>query len=205
MSILYVTASARCQAESVSRQVGEAFVRAVSARTSEPVTRLDLAVQPLPELNAAILAVWNGFTPQSQSPIDVTATDFYGPLTAQLFAHTKYVFAFPNYNLSVPPVLAQYVLGAMRAGKTFTCTAGGYSGLLRGKRAMLICSSGGMCSAVDSPAYCYGPGWLSGVLSMSGVHDVRTLMVEGHEENPSQAERILQCAIAKAQAAAGEF
>lgn len=205
MSILYLTTSARCQAESVSRQVSEAFVQAVMHRTGEPVTRLDLAAQPLPEINAAVLAAWNGFTPPSRNRIDVHVTDFYSSLTAQLFSHTKYVFAFPNYNLAVPPVLAQYVLGAIRAGKTFFCTADGYSGLLRGKRAMLICSSGGICSEYGSAAYCYGPSWLSGVLSMSGVRDIRTLIVEGHEENPSQAERILKRGLTDARAAAREF
>ena len=205
MSILYLTASARSQDESVSRRMGEIFIRTAAARTGEAVTRLDLAAQPLPDINSAVLAAWNGFAPPDSNPIDVHVTDFYSSLTTQLFAHTKYVFAFPNYNLSVPPILAQYVLGVMRAGKTFTCGAEGYAGLLRGKRAMLICSSGGMCSRAGSSTYCYGPAWLSGVLSMSGVRDIRTLIVEGHEENPSQAERILKRGMEDAQAAAKDF
>lgn len=205
MSILYITASARSLAESVSRRLGEVFVHTVSGRTGEKVTRLDLTAQPLPDISAAVLASWNSFTPSNRSPIDVTVTDFYASLTEQLFAHTKYVFAFPNYNLTVPPVLAQFVLGAMRVGKTFTATAEGYNGLLRGKRAMLICSSGGVCSAPNIPTHCYGPDWLTGVLSMSGVRDIRTLIVEGHEENPPLAKRIVQQGMEDVKAAAAAF
>ena len=93
------------------------------------------------------------------------------------------VIATPIYNFGVPAALKAWVDQVARARKTFRYTDNGPIGLLEGKKAYIVVSSGGTEVGSETD---FATGYLKHVLGFLGIHDVTVfaadqLMVHGEQ------------------------
>ncbi len=90
-------------------------------------------------------------------------------LVAELTAADIVVIGVPLYNFSVPAVLKAWIDQIARANLTFRYEGGGPVGLLEGKRAYIVMTSGGteLSGPVD-----YASDYLRHVLGFVGIKDV---------------------------------
>lgn len=101
-------------------------------------------------------------------------------LIADLQQGDEYVFGVPMHNFSVPGNLKLWIDQVMRAGKTFSYTANGPTGLLTGKKATLLIASGGAYGKGSAMAsFNFVAPYLETVLGFMGITEVTTISAEG--------------------------
>ncbi|WP_099223681.1 NAD(P)H-dependent oxidoreductase [Listeria costaricensis] len=128
----------------------------------------------------------------------------YGALTEQFMAADKYIFVYPLWNLSIPPVLKAYIDTFVVAGKTFRYTEHGAEGLLKNKKAIQIHGSGGVYSNLEFN-YSHGEPYVKTILGFIGAEVEPTIFVEGIDHDPSREEEIVAAAKKEAAARAKTF
>ena len=162
-TVLRIDASARSE-DSTSRALADAVIARLSPAST--VTR-DLS-RGLPQIDADWLAA--SFTPEDdRTPEQVQALALSDRLVAELKAADTLVIATPIYNFGIPAPLKAWVDLIARARVTFRYTEAGPEGLLHGKTAVLVVTSGG--TEVDSPIDFATP-YLRQVLKFVGITDV---------------------------------
>ncbi|MEI6437828.1 MAG: NAD(P)H-dependent oxidoreductase [Candidatus Omnitrophota bacterium] len=83
-------------------------------------------------------------------------------MTDQLVAADLVVVAYPMYNFSQPAIVKAWFDSVMQKGKTWDLTPTGYAGLLKGRKALIVTTSGG--------AYDGDMAFLEHSVSLSRVH-----------------------------------
>lgn len=173
--ILYVRSSLFADA-SVSNQLADEYVtKLTDAYPGSEITTLDLAVDPLPHLDAAEFNAW--LVPEAErNPEQQALAGVSDRLLDQLFAHDTLVLAVPMYNLGIPSTLKAWIDRVARAGRTFRYTAQGPQGLLQGMSAHLVFARGG--DYRDTPLDTQ-TGHLQSVLGLMGISAPETIYAEG--------------------------
>lgn len=97
-------------------------------------------------------------------------------LISELEATDLLVIAAPMYNLGVPAQLKTYIDYLNLAGRTFRYTENGPEGLIVGKKAVVILTSGGEYRAVNLDLHRQ---YLQAVLNFIGIKDVEFVYAEG--------------------------
>ena len=197
--ILVIESSARQQG-SVSRQLTEQFIAQwKSAHPQDQVQVRDLAVAPVPHLDATLLGGWMKPAPQ-QSAAEREALQRSEQLTDELIAADVLVLAAPMYNFAIPSTLKAWLDHVLRAGKTFKYTETGPQGLLQGKRAFVLTARGGMYAG--SPLDHQEP-YLRQALGFIGIDQVEFVHAEGlnmgeeqQRQGLSKAQALLSTALA---------
>ncbi|WP_168224842.1 FMN-dependent NADH-azoreductase [Rhodoferax aquaticus] len=100
-------------------------------------------------------------------------------LVNELIAATTVVIASPMYNRTVPSSLKAWIDHVVRPGLTFTYDEKGRKGLLSGKKAILLCATGGVYSKGDGVAEDFLVPYLRCILEFMGVKDVSVYRAEG--------------------------
>ena len=173
--VLVIESSAR-QQDSVSRQLTADFVTQwQAAHPQDQVQVRDLAKQPVPHLDEALLGGWMKPVEQ-QSEAEQAAAVRSNQLTDELLAADVLVLAAPMYNFAIPSTLKAWLDHVLRAGVTFKYTETGPQGLLTGKRAFVLTARGGIYagSGLD-----HQEPYLRQALAFIGIHDVQFIHAEG--------------------------
>jgi len=168
------------QATSVSRELTAEFVR--TWRASHPdgdVIQRDLAAAPPPVIGSAWIAA--AYTPEEQlteqQKQELAASD---ALIAELLRADEYVIGVAMHNFTVPTVLKLWVDQIVRKGVTFSYSAAGAEGLLKGKKATVIVASGGVyAEGTPAAAMNFADPYLRSILAFIGVTDVRFVSAGG--------------------------
>lgn len=192
LRVLRVDASARVEG-SVSRQLADALLGELGARVPAlSVARRDVA-PGLPFVDAAWVGA-NLADPEARTVTERDALAHSDALVAELMAADVLVIATPIYNFSVPASLKAWIDQVARARLTFRYGASGPEGLLSGKKAYVIATSGGteVGSAID-----FATPWLRFVLGFLGISDVEVIaadrgMQRGDTARQHAAARIAQ-------------
>ena len=174
-NILYLTASIRADAESVSRGLGQSIVDGLAAKSGASVTTRDLAANDLPYVSAERFAA--NLTPAAdRTPEQADLAAIADTLIAELQGADTIVIATPVYNFGPPATLKAWADLVARAGTTFQYTANGPEGLLKGKKAYLAIATGGtpVGSEVD-----FMSRWLTFFLGFLGITDVEMVAADG--------------------------
>ncbi|MGV9820230.1 FMN-dependent NADH-azoreductase [Nocardia xishanensis] len=143
-SLLHINASARGES-SQSRAIAKAFIDKLAARRSDlTVDTLDLFETGLPDFGtdaaAAKLAV---FTGSEQTPEQAAAWERARQVFDRFAAADIYVLNIPIWNAGVPYIFKQWVDLVTQPGWAFSFDPEvGYTGLLEGKRALTVYTSG---------------------------------------------------------------
>lgn len=178
MKLLFVKGSPRGK-QSTSARVADSFLSAYRAR--HPIVQIDeidLWQEPLPEFDGDKAAAKMSFF--GEGTLDgarKTAWDQIVSITQRFASADDYLFTVPMWNGGIPYRLKLYIDIITQPGLLFGFDpAAGYSGLLRGKRATVIYTSGVYAQGV-SPAFgvdhhsTYFDDWLRFV----GISDIATI------------------------------
>ncbi|WP_100330662.1 FMN-dependent NADH-azoreductase [Bacillus xiapuensis] len=192
-NILFIKANSRPADQAVSVQLYQAFLENFKASHPEAsVTELDLFKENLPyydtdKINGMFkLAKGLELTPEEEK-----AAAIVNKYLNQFLAADKVVIAFPLWNFSVPAVLHTYFDYLCQAGKTFRYTAEGPVGLLSDKKVALLNARGGIYSKGPAAASEMSLHYVKTLLSFMGIHDITTVIVEGHNQFPDKAADII--------------
>jgi len=173
LRILEVSASGR-RGDSVSRALTQDLIDTLEDRNGAAiVTRRDLA-DGVPLIDEA----WIGanFTPSEQrTPAQRDVLARSDALVAELVAADVIVIGAPIYNFGVPAALKAWIDMVARARLTFRYTKDGPVGLLSGKKAYVVVTSGGV--PVDSTADFATP-YLRHALGFIGIDDVEVIAAD---------------------------
>ncbi len=139
------------------------------------VVRRDLAARPLPHLDASRLGAL-AKPAAARTPAEAAIAAESDAVIAEVEAATHVVIAAPMYNFGAPSTLKSWFDHLARAGVTFRYTANGPEGLLRGKRATLVTTRGGVHR--DRPHDHLVP-YVRTMLAFVGITDVAVVYAEG--------------------------
>ena len=174
-NVLIIESSARQQG-SFSRQLTRQFISQwQAARPADQVTVRDLALNPVPHLDANLLGGW--MKPEAQRSADEQASlKRSDELTGEVLGADVLVLAAPMYNFAIPSTLKAWLDHVLRAGVTFKYTETGPQGLLTGKKAYVLTARGGLYAGSTSD---HQEPYLRQVLAFIGIHDVTFIHAEG--------------------------
>jgi len=153
--LLYIQASPRGGA-SRSLAVADAYLAALGASTPGlEVDTIELWNAGLPEFDGnrvnAKMTVFGGGTNEGRH---ATLWDEITTIAQRFITADRYLFAIPMWNNGIPYKLKQYIDIIHQPGLTFGFSPEtGYFGLLEGKKATLVYTSGAFSQAFPSPAF----------------------------------------------------
>lgn len=176
MKTLLVINSSVSGTDSASRALVEhAVVELVKANPGALILRRDVGAAPIPHLTTETLAGVRG-TPQTES--EQRTRRLSDELIAELRAADTIVIGAPMYNFGVPTGLRAWFDHVLRAGETFAYSEAGPTGLLAGKRAIIIESRGGLYSEGPAKAFDFQEPYLRQLLGFIGVTEVTFIHAE---------------------------
>jgi FMN-dependent NADH-azoreductase len=160
----------------MSSQLADRFVAEwVVRRSATQVTRRDLAADPIPHLDNASLAAL--ITPaEERTPEQARSVALVDILIREVQEADVLVIGAPMYNFAVPTQLNSWFDRIARAGVTFRYTASGSEGLLKGKKAYVFTSRGGIHR--DRPEDSVVP-FVQQFLNFVGISDIEFVYAEG--------------------------
>ncbi len=190
MSTLLQINASLAGAEGQSSRLAHRFVADWQARhPGGHVIMRDLASDPVPHLTAerfhAFLSQPDAGTDQQRA-----VREYSDALIAELKAADTIVFAVPMYNFSVPSTLRAYFDHIARAGVTFRYTSAGAEGLLKGKKAYVFITRGGIYNDVADTQTPY----LKQFLGFIGITDLTFVYAEGLAMGEETAQKSITAA-----------
>jgi FMN-dependent NADH-azoreductase len=185
--------------DGVSSTLARQFVDTLVARDPEVnVVHRDLGRKPIPHLDAERLTALN--TPaEARSPEQARIAAETDGLVQELQAADLVVLGVPMYNFAVPTQLKAWFDHVARAGVTFRYTADGSEGLLKGKRAVVFTSRGGLHRGRASDSQ---TAFLTTMLQFIGIEDIKIVFAEGLNLGEVPRRDALAAATAELQALA---
>jgi FMN-dependent NADH-azoreductase len=117
---------------------------------------------------------------------------------AEFLAADIVVIGAPMYNFSIPSQLKSWIDSITVAGKTFSYSAAGVTGLCGGKRIIVASSRGGIYTGSSPMASLdYQEAYLRGIFSFLGVTDIAFVRAEGINYGLDHRQRALESALAE--------
>jgi FMN-dependent NADH-azoreductase len=142
--------------------------------TAKVITR-DLARDPVPHLTAETFAAFLA-KPEARTPAQQAAAGFSDALIAELKAADTLVLGLPMYNFGIPSTLKAYFDHVARSGQTFSYTEKGPEGLLKGKKAVVFATRGGLYAGTPKDTQ---TSYVRDFLAFLGIVDVEFVYAEG--------------------------
>lgn len=201
--ILHIDTSPRAE-RSVSRTLSKEFITAwKAAHPNDTVSYRDLGHHPVPHVDEPMIAA--AFTPPTEhSPELVEAIRISNELVDELLAADRYVFGVPMYNFSVPSTFKAYIDQIVRVGRTFAIDSTGYTGLVKGKKLLVVTAQGGSYRPeTPTGAYNFHEPYLRAIFGFIGITDITFIYAdrlglgdEARDQSISEAQAAIQAAIA---------
>lgn len=184
MSKVLVLKSSILAGYSQSSQLADFYVDQAKGN-GDDVTVRDLAANPIPVLDGELVGALRPsdapLTPRQQEALALS-----DELIAELQAHDVVVITAPMYNFNIPTQLKNYFDLIARAGVTFRYTEAGPEGLVKGKRAVILSSRGGIHK--DTASDLLTP-YVKLFLGFIGISDVDFVFAEGIAYGPEVATK----------------
>lgn len=139
----------------------------------------DLNATGIPPIDAAWIAAAytreDKLTPELRNLLSLSES-----LIDELKQADEYVIGVPMHNFSVPSALKLWIDQVVRANKTFSYATGKPEGILQGKKATILITSGGKYDAGTAMAsWNFVEPYLRTVLAFVGVTDVTFITAGG--------------------------
>ena len=165
---------------SVSRRLSAEFVaRWRRAHPDGGVIVRDLNRTDIPTIDAMWLAAADA-PKDSRSAEQNAALALSDQFLAELFAADEYVIAVPMHNWGPSASFKLWADYLVRYGETIAYTPDGPRGMLRGKRATFVITSGGIYRAgTPGEKISYLEPWLRTFFAFLGVEDVHFVVADG--------------------------
>ena len=176
--ILIVESSPR-GSESASRKLVSIVRARLEAQYPEArVVERDLAHEKLSHLDEAALKGMAARNPV-EAELFKEALRLSDQLTEELLSSDFLVIASPMWNFGIPSSLKAWIDHVIRAGRTFNYAGTSVEGLAKGKRAILVLSSGGVFSEGPWKSWDTVEPYLRQILGFIGIDDIQTVRAEG--------------------------
>ena len=187
-TILVLTASPRGE-RSVSRTLTTDFARLWAQHHPQDTVLLrDIGHHPVPHVTEPWVV--GAFAPaDSQNAESKAAIAVSDQLVDEFLAADRYVFGVPMYNLNIPSTFKAYIDQIVRPGKTFAVGPNGYEGLVKGKKALFIISSGGSYHpGTPFAAYNFQEPYLRAIFGFIGVTDIQFVVADSMNQGEDAAK-----------------
>ena len=150
----------------------------------------DIGREPVPHLTAERFQAFLA-KPEARTPEQQAVAGFSDALIDELFAADVIVLGLPMYNFGIPSSLKAYFDHIGRAGVTFRYTEKGAEGLIKGKRAYVFATRGGVYAgtAADTET-----AYVRDFLRFIGIEDVEFVYAEGLAMGDAPKEKALAAA-----------
>ena len=171
-NILFLKTSPK-EEGSISTELGEYLVNQLTRVSKSTVTKRQLD-EEIPFINQQII---NGlYVDDSQKTVEQKeALKLSDTIVEDVNNHDTIVISTPIYNFSAPAVLKAWADMVARVNKTFSYAENGPVGLLKGKKAYVVVSSGG--TKVGSEIDFFTP-WMKHFLKFIGITDVEYIAAD---------------------------
>jgi FMN-dependent NADH-azoreductase len=167
-----------------SSRLTQAFIDAwMHSYPEDRVVVRDLAKNPVPHLTAGRFRAF--LTPEGERTSEqIDAVNCSDTLIDELRAADVLVLGLPMYNFGIPSTLKAYFDHVARAGVTFHYAQDGPVGLLRGKKAYVLATRGGLYrgTPLDTQSE-----YLKNFLKFLGIVDIEFIYAEGLARGEEQA------------------
>ena len=182
-----------------TKQLVDAFLAAAKGKTQ--VEHLDL-LQEVPDFFTAESLgayVTRNYMGQPLAPAQAAAIAKMDRMTAQLKTADVVVVAFPMHNFGPPAAVKAWFDSVLLKGQTWDLNAGGFVGLMKGRKALILNTSGG---AYEGPT----AGWEHAVslskveFTFMGYDAIESITAPGQNANPAKAPESIAAAVAKIKA-----
>ncbi|GAB4541973.1 MAG: FMN-dependent NADH-azoreductase AzoR1 [Pleurocapsa sp.] len=194
-NLLHLDSSPRGD-RSVSRQLTHKFVTAwQEAQPDTKVTYRDLGHQIIPPVDEPWIAA--AFSPPEATTLEMkSALKISDELIDELLAADYYVLGVPMYNFNIPSNLKAYIDQVVRVRRTFIVNEqGGYEGLVRDKKMLVITARGGAYTPNTPYAqYDFQEPYLRAIFGTIGITDITFI----HGDNLSSGAEARQESLDKA-------
>ena len=193
MSTALVITSSALGETSVSNQLVQDAVTGL--RAQDPSLRIvtrDLGSAPIPHITMDAAAALRGAEPANAAQAEAQALS--NQLIAELQAADIVVIGAPMYNFGISSTLKTWFDYVLRAGVTFRYSESGPEGLLKGKRAIVIESRGGLYSEGPAQAMDSQEPHLRTLLGFIGITDVTFVRAERLAFGPEAREQAIGAA-----------
>ena len=147
----------------------------LAAHSGATVQVRDLSRDPVPHLTAERFAAFLA-KPEARTPEQQAVAGYSDALIAELRAADTIVIGLPLYNFGIPSTLKAYFDHVARAGQTFRYTEKGPEGLLKGKKAIVFATRGGLYAGTPRDTQ---TAYLRDFLAFLGIEDVEFVYAEG--------------------------
>jgi FMN-dependent NADH-azoreductase len=184
---------------SVSRKISAAAVAALTAaHPGAKVTYRDLDARPAPHQSGALMAA-RGLDPAARSPDQARDVAEADAVLDEFLAADTVVIGVPMYNFGIPSTLKSWIDHLAIAGKTFSYSEAGVTGLAGGKRIILASSRGGYYGPETPTAFLqHQESYLRGFFGFIGIPDLEVVGAEGVNLGPDVKQKALESAVAEA-------
>ncbi len=195
MKNILLIQSSPSKADSSSNRAARAVLDQVQSQYphAEVVTR-DVSAEPLPHAGEALVAGLSA-PPALRTSEQSRALARSDALIDELLAADLLVLAAPMHNFSIPSTLKAWLDHVVRVGRTFAYSQNGPEGLLKGKRAILVLSRGGVYSAGPAKPFDFQEPYLRTILGFIGITEVEVIRVEGTAVGDIGPEKALTTAV----------
>ncbi|NKI61286.1 FMN-dependent NADH-azoreductase [Labrenzia sp. PO1] len=199
MSKVLVLTSSVLGDASVSNQLTTHIVNQLRLKNGKSkVIARDLGSNPVPHLTQDSTIALR--VPEAENEVQANAQALSDELIAELKAADMLVIGAPMYNFGIPSTLKAWFDYVLRAGVTFSYSEAGPEGLLKGKRAIVVLTRGGLYSEGPAQLMDAQEPHLRTLLGFIGITDVTFIRAEKLAFGASFQEE----AIAAAKKAANE-
>lgn len=199
--ILLITSSPRGEA-SYSSKVAKTLVETLKAKHSgSSVTHRDLDANPMPHIKADF-AVGRTLPAEARTQAQKAALTLSDTLIDEVLAADTIVIASGLINFGIPSTLKSWVDHIAVPGRTFSYSAAGAEGLVKGKKVYLVLAYGGIYSQGAMQPLDFGGPYLQKTFGFLGMTDVQSIVIEGVAYGPEAAEKAVNAALLQAQALA---
>ena len=139
------------------------------------VIERDLARDPVPHLTEERFAAFLT-KPEARTAEQQAVAGYSDALISELQSADTIVIGLPMYNFGIPSTLKAYFDHVARAGQTFRYTEKGPEGLLKGKKAVVFATRGGLYAGTPRDTQ---TGYVRDFLAFLGITEVQFVYAEG--------------------------
>ncbi|UZJ62557.1 FMN-dependent NADH-azoreductase [Pseudomonas sp. KU26590] len=162
---------------SASRQLSRSVVQSFTAITPDTqVVYRDLANEPLNHFSGATLAA-AGTPVEGRDAAQKLEVETNEATLEEFLSSDVVVIGAPMYNFSIPSQLKAWIDRICVAGRTFRYTEAGPEGLCKGKKVIIVSTTGGLHQGLPSGAG--HDDLLKVVFGFIGVTDLQFVVAEG--------------------------
>ena len=200
-NILIIDSAATGEA-SVSRRLTGELEAILRGRGPVRIVRRDVGTHPVPHLTAETTPAIRGAEALTDAAREAVALS--DALVAELKAADIVVIGAPMYNFGIPSTLKAWFDHVLRAGITFRYSEAGPEGLLKGRKAIVVESRGGLYSEGPAAVMDSQEPHLRTLLGFIGLDDISFVRAEKLGFGPDSAAASIAQAVEELRSLAAE-